>query len=190
MILVRTLDQKVTTLISQLARYSHVAPPGTTRLSSSHSIALQYFRDANRLSRTTSGFATFSAITVSTASTVVNSLVTKGYLVRERSKDDRRTVYLDVTTSGLERLRLGAIERLARLVRNLPEEDQTSLVRVLEDLVRAMAKELHRPGFGICGKCEYLSTSDPATCTLHGLELPAEELDLLCIYFLAANTVA
>lgn len=190
MIFVRTLDQKVTTLISQLARYSHVAPPGTTRLSSSHSIALQYFRDANRLSRTISAFATFSAITVSTASTVVNSLVTKGYLVRERSKDDRRTVYLDVTTSGLERLRHGAIERLARIVRNLPEEDQRSLLRVLDDLVRAMAKELHRPGFGVCKMCEHLSTSDPAICTLHGLELPREEFDKLCIFFLPAKTMA
>src|SRR5262245_16055258 len=61
-------------------------------LSPAQWMALRYFARANTFSRTPSAFAEFQATTRGTASQAIKALETSGYLVRQRSKADGRSV--------------------------------------------------------------------------------------------------
>src|SRR5215475_13325329 len=63
-------------------------------------MALRYFARANPFSRTPSAFAAFQATTRGTASQAIKALEAGGYLVRQRSKADGRSVSLRLTSKG------------------------------------------------------------------------------------------
>src|SRR6266446_6937622 len=73
-------------------------------LSPAQWMALRYFARANPFSRTPSALAEFQATTRGTASQAIKALETGGYLVRHRSKTDRRSVSLRLTDKGNEAL--------------------------------------------------------------------------------------
>src|SRR5438874_5756515 len=74
-------------------------------LSPAQWMALRYFARANPFSRTPSAFAQFQATTRGTASQAIKALEAGGYLVRQRSKADGRSVSLRLTNKGKKRLR-------------------------------------------------------------------------------------
>ena len=69
-------------------------------LSPAQWMALRYFARANTFSRTPSAFAEFQATTRGTASRAIKALEAGGYLVRQRSKADGRSVSLRLTSKG------------------------------------------------------------------------------------------
>src|SRR5262245_42893255 len=73
-------------------------------LSPAQWMALRYFARANRFSRNPSAFAEFQATTRGTASQAIKALEASGYLVRQRSKADGRSVSLRLTSKGKKRL--------------------------------------------------------------------------------------
>src|SRR6266487_1706222 len=76
------------------------------KLSPAQWMALRYFARANPFSRTPSAFAEFQATTRGTASQAIKALEAGGYLVRQRSKADGRSISLRLTD---KRKRLRAI---------------------------------------------------------------------------------
>ena len=73
-------------------------------LSPAQWMALRYFARANTFSRTPSAFAEFQATTRGTASQAIKALEAGGYLVRQRSKADGRSVSLRLTSKEKKRL--------------------------------------------------------------------------------------
>ena len=73
-------------------------------LSPAQWMARRYFARANPFSRTPSAFAAFQATTRGTASQAIKALEAGGYLVRQRSKADGRTVTLRLTSKEKKRL--------------------------------------------------------------------------------------
>src|SRR5712671_6241383 len=71
-------------------------------LSPAQWMALRFFARANSFSRTPSAFADFQATTRGTASQAIKALEAGGYLVRQRSQADRRSVTLRLTDKGNE----------------------------------------------------------------------------------------
>src|SRR5438132_12313095 len=71
-------------------------------LSPAQWMALRFFARANPFSRTPSAFAQFQATTRGTATQSIKALESGGYLVRQRSEEDRRSVTLRLTDKGNE----------------------------------------------------------------------------------------
>src|SRR5262249_22834676 len=88
-------------------------------LSPAQWMALRYFARANPFSQTPSAFAEFQATTRGTASQAIKALEAGGYLVRQRSKADRRSVSLRLTNKGNKALARDPFEVLVRAVDSL-----------------------------------------------------------------------
>ena len=79
------------------------------------------------------------SVTVGTLTIAMNSLVKKGYVIRERGKEDRRVVYISLSEKGLrayshhEEFHRQMIEAV---LENLTEDETESLVKALAKLER------------------------------------------------------
>src|SRR5216683_599020 len=88
-------------------------------LSPAQWMALRFFARANSFSRTPSAFAEFQATTRGTASQAIKALEAGGYLVRQRSEADGRSVTLRLTDKGNEAVACDPFEALVRAVDSL-----------------------------------------------------------------------
>src|SRR5215469_11068970 len=95
-------------------------------LSPSQWMALRFFARANSFSRTPSAFADFQATTRGTASQAIKALEAAGYLVRQRSQADGRSVTLCLTDKGHEAIARDPFEALVRAVGSLDPPEQTA----------------------------------------------------------------
>ena len=137
-------------------------------LSPAQWMALRFFARANQFSRNPSAFAEFQATTRGTASQVIKVLESGGYLVRQRSEADGRSVALRLTDKGKEAIARDPFEALVRAVDLLDPEEQTAMHEALRrvlTMVKASGEHRH---FGICRDCEYLESADPV-----GSRMPA-----------------
>src|SRR5260370_10820143 len=89
-------------------------------LSPAQWMALRFFARANSFSRTPSAFAEFQATTRGTASQAIKALEAGGYVVRQRSEADGRSVTLRMTDKGNEALEPDPIAAPVRAV-DLPD---------------------------------------------------------------------
>jgi len=86
------------------------------------------------------------SVTVGTLTIAMNSLVKKGYVTRERGKDDRRVVYISLSEKGRkayhhhEEFHRKMIEEI---LEDLTEEETEALVRSLEK-VNAWFRGFHQ----------------------------------------------
>ena len=85
-------------------------------LSPAQWMALRFFARANLFSRNPSAFAEFQATTRGTATQTIKSLEAGGYLVRQSSKVDKRSVSLRLTSKGKKTLARDPFEVLVRAV--------------------------------------------------------------------------
>ena len=85
-------------------------------LSPAQWMALRFFARANSFSRTPSAFADFQATTRGTASQAIKALEAGGYLARQRSQADGRSVTLRLTRKGHEVIARDPFEALVRAV--------------------------------------------------------------------------
>src|SRR2546427_6957580 len=100
-------------------------------LSPAQWMALRYFARANPFSRTPSAFAEFQATTRGTASQAIKALEAGGYLVRQRSKADGRSVSLRLTSKGKKALARDPFEVLVRAVDSLDANERTAMHHTL-----------------------------------------------------------
>ena len=115
-------------------------------LSPAQWMALRFFARANSFSRTPSAFAEFQATTRGTASQAIKALEAGGYLVRQRSEADGRSVTVRLTDKGNEVIARDPFEVLVRAVESL---DQVLRQMARVEPVRAWCRvsmELPPPG--------------------------------------------
>ncbi len=108
-------------------------------LSPAQWMALRYFARANPFSRTPSAFAAFQATTRGTASQAIKALEASGYLVRQRSKADGRSVSLRLTNKGNKALARDPFEALVRAVDSLDLKERTAMRQALHQLLTTVA---------------------------------------------------
>lgn len=78
-------------------------------------------------------------ITTGTLTTAVNSLVRKGYVIREQSEDDRRKVFLRLTDKGHAVIKIHDDfhdEMIENTIKDLKIEEDSELIRALENIQR------------------------------------------------------
>src|SRR5438309_8529306 len=90
-------------------------------------MALRYIARANPFSRTPSAFAEFQATTRGTASQAIKALEAGGYLVRQRSEADGRSVSLRLTNKGKKAFARDPFEVLVRAVDALDVKERTEM---------------------------------------------------------------
>ena len=162
-------------------------------LSPAQWMALRFFSRANSFSRTPSAFAEFQATTRGTASQAIKALETGGYLVRERSEADGRSVTLRLTDKGHEAVARDPFEVLVRAVNSLNAEEQTAMHDALHQVLTTVAASGAHRRFGVCQDCTYLggemccnltsASSSSPECLLLGIPIQPEDAGLLCVHF-------
>ena len=86
-----------------------------------------------------------TSIDLSTTSHVLRRLEAKGYIERERRKDDNRVVYASLTASGrrlAEECRQASLRHEALLIGSMPDEDVKNLKRLLDQVYRNARQNL------------------------------------------------
>ena len=162
-------------------------------LSPAQWMALRFFARANAFSRTPSAFAEFQATTRGTASQAIKALEAGGYLVRQRSQADGRSVTLRLTDKGNEVIAGDPFEVLVRAVGSLDAEVQTAIHDALHRVLTTVAASGAHRHFGVCQDCAHLSretcrSSTSAAgrgleCLLFGVPIESEDARLLCVHF-------
>ena len=105
---------------------------------------------------TPSAFAEFQATTRGTASQAIKALEAGGYLVRWRSRADRRSATLRLTDKGHEVVARDAFEILVRAVDSLNAPEQTAMRNALHHVLITIAASGAHRHFGVCQDCAYL----------------------------------
>jgi DNA-binding MarR family transcriptional regulator len=164
-------------------------------LTSAQWMALRYFSRANRFSRTVSAFAEFHATTRGTTSQTVKGLIKQGYLARIPSDTDGRSARVDLTDNAKAILARDPFQLLVDAGEALPSRLRGQLVKLLERMLRHVARQRSRPTFGICASCAHLRSgdrrrSDPCRyqCALLNEPLAAKEIEQICISFEPGKT--
>ena len=162
-------------------------------LSPAQWMALRFFARANSFSRTPSAFAEFQATTRGTASQAIKALEAGGYLVRQRSQADGRSVTLRLTDKGHEVVARDPFEVLVRAVGSLNAQKQAAMRDALHRVLTTIATSRAHRHFGVCQDCAYLSrgmycgSTNPnrsaLECLLFGLPIEPDDAGLLCVHF-------
>ena len=137
-------------------------------LSPAQWMALRFLARANQFSRNPSAFAEFQATTRGTASQVIKVLEAGGYLVRQRSEADGRSVALRLTDKGKEAIARDPFEALVRAVDSLDPEEQTAMHGALRRVLTMVAASGGHRHFGICHGLRVSREPDPV-----GSRMPA-----------------
>ena len=124
-------------------------------LSPAQWMALRFLARANSFSRTPSAFAEFQATTRGTASQAIKSLGAGGYLVRQRSEADGRSVTLRLTGKGNEALARDPFEVLVRAVDFSTPRANRDAPGPAPSADHGSCEWAHRR-FGVCQDCTYL----------------------------------
>jgi DNA-binding MarR family transcriptional regulator len=146
-------------------------------------MALRYFARANAFSRTPSAFAEFQATTRGTASETIKALEAGGYLVRQRSKADGRSVSLQLTSKGKRMLARDPFEVLVRAIEKLDVKVRTVMHHALHQVLTTVAASGAHRRFGVCQDCAYLGGKIRPECHLFRVPIPRKETGLLCVHF-------
>ena len=173
-------------LIDRLERLSRNTD-AKTGLNPAQWEALRYIARANRFSRTPMALADYLGSTRGTVSQTLITLEDKGYVMRQPSHRDRRSLDLALTLDGQSALRSDPLIELARDLASGADRKLSVLVDILRATLRAM---IHRNGgkaFGACHSCRHFernvstSSSSPHRCGL--LNEPLSERDSQAICF-------
>jgi DNA-binding MarR family transcriptional regulator len=143
--------------------------------------ALRYVGRANRFSRTPAALAEYLGSTRGTVSQTLIVLEQKGYLTREPSLLDRRSIVVALTPTGAQALQRDPILALAADVEGAARDQLDAVVEVLQGALHAMITRNAGRAFGACYTCRHFrkggdaSRSPPHHCTL--LDEPLSEAD-------------
>ena len=177
--------------IAELLIYLGRAARGTdagSDLTAAQWTAMRFFARANHFSRTPSAFASFHATTRGTASQIIKLLILRGYLVRHESGDDRRSIRLDLTSSGKSIMHHDPLCKMTEAVDKLDGTLRKALRQSLPALAGELAKSRDTVAFGTCGDCRHFSCCDAVSyCACVGAELAPADLGCLCVNFAASE---
>lgn len=180
-----TTTEEIAELLVYLGRAARGTATGS-ELTAVQWTAMRFLARANRLSRTPSAFASFHATTRGTASQIIKSLMLKGYLVRCEAVDDRRSVRLDLTSSGKSIMIDDPLRNLTDAINKLEVRLRTALRQALPALAGELAKIRNTVAFGTCGDCKHFSSDSAVSyCACVSAELAPDDLGCLCVNFSA-----
>ena len=179
--------EDIAELLVYLGRAARGADAGSD-LTAAQWTAMRFFARANHFSRTPSAFASFHATTRGTASQIIKVLMLRGYIVRYEAVDDRRSIRLDLTSSGKSIMRHDPLCKLTEAIDKLEGRLRKGLRQSLPALAGELAKIRDTVAFGTCGDCRHFSSCGAVShCACVGAELASADLGCLCVNFAASE---
>ncbi|MDQ6438091.1 MarR family transcriptional regulator [Mesorhizobium sp. LHD-90] len=149
--------------------------------------ALRFVARANRFSRTPAALAEYLGSTRGTVSQTLIMLEKKGYVTRQASVRDRRSVVLGLTPFGQRTLGDDPILALASGLATAGTEDLALLVESLRSALHAMIARNGGRAFGACHTCRHFRHGDEGTdplphrCALLGESLSDADSRAICV---------
>jgi DNA-binding MarR family transcriptional regulator len=147
--------------------------------------ALRYLERANRFSRTPAALADYLGSTRGTVSQTLIALENKGFVRREPSERDKRSIDLSLTKRGERTLKDDPLRALARDI-GAAGPDISGFIEVLRGTLRkAIARNGSRP-FGACYSCTHFrpdaraGSDAPHHCALLDQKLSARDSEQIC----------
>src|SRR6266516_104090 len=101
-------------------------------------------------------------ISSGTASQAIKALEAGGYLVRQRSKADGRSVSLRLTDKGKAALARDPFEVLVRAVDTLDAKQRTAMRHALHQVLTTLAAIESHLRLGVCHDCCILTSANPS----------------------------
>ncbi len=141
-------------LIDRLERLSRSGVP-VKGLNAAQWEALRYLGRANRFSRTPAALSDYLGSTRGTVSQTLIALEQKGFVSRQPSPRDRRSVMLALTAEGMAALARDPLLEMAGDIAKATGGEAGALATALRAILGAtIARNGGRP-FGVCWSCKY-----------------------------------
>ena len=165
------------------------------QLSPAQWMALRFFARANQFSRNPSAFAEFQATTRGTASQAIKALEAGGFLVRQPSEADGRSITLRLTHKGKKAIARDPFEAVVRAVDSLDPKEQIAVRHALRHVLSTVAASGAHRRFGVCLDCGHLggessgrsarAARSALECLLFDVPIELQDAGLLCVHFSA-----
>jgi len=149
--------------------------------------ALRYFARANRFSRTPMALTHYLGSTRGTVSQTIIALERKGLVTRTPSERDKRSVDVELTTTGKNTLLNDPILHLAENIASATKEQAKTTRKLLEKILLQLVEENSGNAFGQCKTCLHFGKNVGATdkdryfCGLLQIELSEEDSENICV---------
>jgi DNA-binding MarR family transcriptional regulator len=130
---------------------------------------LIHLREFNGTGGTVGYLADAMQLTPPTISDSMKALVRKGFLTRERSKEDGRVAFFKLTRKGLKlagRLR-GWADPIERSIAGLSRHDQLALLGALTRVLRNQVEDGFCPAEAMCASCRHFEVGSHAKNIFH-----------------------
>ncbi len=91
------------------------------------------------------GISEYLGVAVNSVTSIIDNLEKKGFVVRQRSQDDRRVVYVELTQSGRDAAdasALGKRELLRTMLERLTDEEQETLVFLSKKIAASAVQKI------------------------------------------------
>ena len=143
-----------------------------------HLNVLNYLSTCNRYSNNPAALTRYLGNTKGTTSQSVNVLEEKGYLVKEKVKDDRRIVKLYLTEKATDLLNQLASDDSENFFNDKSIEVAES---VLANILKSLQLSNQNRTFGICKTCDFfIDEGDGFRCGLTQEKLLDYEIEQIC----------
>ncbi len=163
-------------LIDRLERLARFGEQGD-RLNPAQWDALRYLARANRFSRTPAAVADYLASTRGTVSRTLASLESKGYVSRDRSSRDGRSVVFALTREAEKALKRDPLLAMAEDIEQATGGNVADLLDGLRRTLRGAIARNNGRAFGACFSCRHFRARiRPASRTPHHCALLNEPL--------------
>ena len=149
--------------------------------------ALRFLGRANRFSRNPMAITRYLGSTRGTVSQTLIALERKGYVSRNPSARDKRSVELELTAQGKAKLRGDPIKRLASLAEDTLGGDCSAARDQLSRLLGRMVELNDGRMFGQCHTCRHFRRDEggrkatPHLCNLLEVELSDRDSEKICV---------
>ncbi|MEN8250900.1 MAG: MarR family transcriptional regulator [Bacteroidota bacterium] len=118
--------------------------------------ALHYLSICNRYSDTPMGVTDYLGQTKGTVSQSLKLLEKKGYISKHANKEDKRSVHLKVTDSGMKLIKsLIPTPLISNACDSLNEQEQEQIVMALRQLLQTIQHSNNMKTLGVCRTCRY-----------------------------------
>lgn len=149
--------------------------------------ALRYLAQANRFSRTPMALTRYLGTTRGTISQTLNALEKKGYVARKPSDRDKRSINVELTASGRQKLETDPILRLADVTGAALGRDTKRARNLLEKMLSYLIAENGGRPFGQCHTCRHFqrgggaASDQPHRCGLLEVNLLDGDSKAICV---------
>ena len=149
--------------------------------------ALRYLSRANRFSRTPMAMTKYLATTRGTMSQTIIALEKKGYVERRPSEADKRSVNVELTNQGYDKLDSDPLLRLASDMKVALGKKVADLSEMLDHILREIISGNDGRMFGQCSTCRHFKKdggarkSTPHRCALLDIDLSQSDSQDICV---------